>query len=408
MKRILFVDDEPNILEALQRMLRPQREEWDMSFANGGQEAVKLLDNGAFDVVVSDMRMPGIDGAALLNLVREKHPAALRFILSGYTELQASFRAVPVAHQFLVKPCDPDALRTAIERATSLVAVLNSRMLAGLVGSMQDLPSLPKSYSELRDALSDPDVSVERIVRIVETDVAITAKILQLVNSAFFGITRDVTQIKTAVSYLGLNILQNLVLSAEVFRAFQPKKPIPGFSVEEFHQHSQTTARIAAKIPVKHQMPGGVVIAALLHDVGKLVIAERSPDHFARALAGVKLDHKPLHVIEEELIGVSHAEVGAYLLSLWGLPYPVVEAVAHHHHPERVPHNKKLDIITVTYAANILAHETAQKKPNGAADLCDEIRPELLTAIGEENSLQEWRRVAEDAVHEPQAASRGR
>jgi putative nucleotidyltransferase with HDIG domain len=408
MKRILFVDDEPNILEALQRMLRPQREEWDMSFANGGPEALKLLENSTFDVVVSDMRMPGMDGAALLNIVREKHPAALRFVLSGYTELQASYRAVPVAHQFLVKPCDPDALRTAIERATSLVEVLNSRMLASLVGSMQDLPSLPKTYSQLREALSDPEVSVERIVKIVESDVAITAKILQLVNSAFFGITRDVTQIKTAVSYLGLNILQNLVLSAEVFRAFQPKKPIPGFNVEEFHQHSQMTARIAAKLPVKHEMPGGVVIAALLHDVGKLVIAERSPDHFARALSGVKMDHKPLHVIEEELIGVSHAEVGAYLLSLWGLPYPVVEAVAHHHHPERVPHNNKPDIITVTYGSNILAHETAPKKLDGTEDFYDEIRPELLRAIGEEDSLEAWRTVAEDAVREPQAAVRSR
>jgi len=405
MKRILFVDDEVNILEGLQRMLRPQRGEWEMSFAPGGQAALQLLDSSPFDVVVSDMRMPGIDGAALLNIVREKYPAALRFVLSGYTELQASFRAVPVAHQFLVKPCDPDALRAAIDRATGLVDVLNSKMLASFVGSMQDLPSLPKTYADLRRALADSETSVDDVVKIVERDVAISAKILQLVNSAFFGITRDVTQIKTAVSYLGLNILQNLVLSAEVFRAFQPKKPIPGFLPEEFHLHAQYTSRIASKTPLRHEMQGAVVAAALLHDVGKLVIAERSPDHFARSLSGAKEDRKPLYVIEEELIGVSHADVGAYLLSLWGLPYPVVEAVAHHHHPERVRH-EKMDMIIAVYIANILAHKHAPKSPESADIPFDTINEGLLESVGEAKTLEKWRVIAEEATHDAQPSAR--
>lgn len=188
MTRILFVDDEIRILEGLQRMLRPQRKEWEMAFAPGGQAALTMLEASTFDVIVSDMRMPGIDGAALLETVRQKYPSVLRIILSGYTELEASYRAVPVAHQFLLKPCDPDALRAAIERATSLVEVLNSKMLASLVGSLQELPSLPRTYAELRHALSDPDSSIDQVVRIVEQDVAITAKVLQLVNSAFLGL----------------------------------------------------------------------------------------------------------------------------------------------------------------------------------------------------------------------------
>ena len=336
MTRILFVDDEIRILEGLQRMLRPQRKEWEMAFAPGGQAALTMLEASTFDVIVSDMRMPGIDGAALLETVRQKYPSILRIILSGYTELEASYRAVPVAHQFLLKPCDPDALRAAIERATSLVEVLNSKMLASLVGSLQELPSLPRTYAELRHALSDPDSSIDQVVRIVEQDVAITAKVLQLVNSAFFGVTREISDIRTAVSYLGMTILQNLVLSVEIFRTFMPKRPIPGFSLEEFHQHSQLTARIASEIGKKARISNAVAVAALLHDIGKLVIAERAPEHLTRAMQGVRQDRRPLYMIEEELVGVSHAEVGAYLLSLWGLPSPVVEAVAHHHHPERV------------------------------------------------------------------------
>lgn len=402
MTRILFVDDETKILEGLQRMLRPQRKEWEMAFAPGGQAALTMMEASTFDVIVTDMRMPGIDGAALLETVRQKYPSMLRIILSGYTELEASYRAVPVAHQFLLKPCDPDALRAAIERATSLVQVLNSKMLASLVGSLRELPSLPKTYAELRHALSDPDSSIDQVVRIVERDVAITAKVLQLVNSAFFGVTREISDIRTAVSYLGMTILQNLVLSVEIFRTFMPKRPIPGFSFEDFHQHSQLTARIASEIGKEARISNAVAVGALLHDIGKLVIAERAPEHLTRAIQGVRQDRRPLYMIEEELVGVSHAEVGAYLLSLWGLPSPVVEAVAHHHHPERVAQDK-IDMMSVVYLSNVLAHEhSASRGKSAQPSLC--IDPSVLAIASVNDNLAEWHEMAEGVAQEAQGA----
>jgi putative nucleotidyltransferase with HDIG domain len=403
MIRILFVDDEPKILEGLQRMLRPQRKEWEMAFAPGGQAALTMLEASPFDVIVSDMRMPGIDGAALLQAVRERYPSMLRIILSGYTQLEASYRAVPVAHQFLLKPCDPDALKIGIERATRLAAVLNSKMLASLIGSMQELPSLPRTYAELRRLLADPESSISQVVHVVEQDVAISAKVLQLVNSAFFGVTREISDIQTAVSYLGMTILQNLVLSVEVFRTFQPKKTISGFSLEEFHRHSQMTARIASEIARKMRLSSAITVGALLHDVGKLVIAERAPEHFVRSLQGVYQDKHPLFVIEEELVGVSHAEVGAYLLSLWGLPSPVVEAVAHHHHPDRV--TQRLDMIAVVYLANRLAHEYAGEKSEGAPHA--ELSAAVLAIPEVEENLPEWREIAQAAANVTQEAGYG-
>ena len=337
MIRILFVDDEVQILEGLERMMWLKRREWEMAFAPGGKAALQMLEACTFDVIVTDMRMPEVDGAALLEIAREKYPSVLRIILSGYTELEAAYRAVPVAHQFLLKPCEPDALRSAIQRATSLVTVLKSKMLVALVGSVRDLPSLPRMCTELREVLADPDASIDQVVRVAEQDVAICAKVLQLVNSAFFGAAREIVDIRNAISYLGMTVLQNLVLSMEIFRMFQSNQNIPGFSIEAFHVHSQLTARIASEIGRKAGLSEGVIVGALLHDIGKLVIAEKSPDHFARAIEGVQQNKQPLFSIEEELIGVSHAEVGAYLLSLWGLPSPIVEAVAHHHHPDRVP-----------------------------------------------------------------------
>ncbi|HXX17764.1 MAG TPA: response regulator, partial [Candidatus Acidoferrum sp.] len=172
MKRVLFVDDEPKILDGLRRMLRPQRLVWDVAFAPGGAEALAVLEGGAFDVIVSDMRMPGMDGAALLRVVSEKYPHILRIVLSGYTELESTYRAVPFAHQFLLKPCDTETLISAIERGTKLTETLHSESLAKIVGALGELPSAPRIYTELRLALSDSEAPIDRIVKIVEKDVA--------------------------------------------------------------------------------------------------------------------------------------------------------------------------------------------------------------------------------------------
>ncbi|HET7107461.1 MAG TPA: response regulator [Candidatus Acidoferrum sp.] len=393
MTSILFVDDEISILDGLKRMLRPMRAEWKMAFAPGGEPALSLLQESAFDVIVSDMRMPGMDGATLLEIVRERYPSTLRIILSGYTELQASLRAVPVAHQFLLKPCDPEVLRAGIARATSLGEVLESKMLTSLVGALRDLPSLPRVFSELQVALVQPNVSTDLITRIVEQDIALSAKLLQLVNSAFFGLARDITSVKTAVNCLGVSVLHDLVLTLDLFRSFTPNEFVSVESIEEFHRHSQLTARIAAGIAQKTQMSPTLVLAALMHDVGKLVIAERTPAHFSRAVLQAHQEGKSLYEIEERLTQISHAEVGAYLLSLWGLPSPVVEAVAHHHHPRRVPLNQA-DLVVVVYVCNLLAHEREaldQGAPSPEFDM------DLLQQAGIADLLPEWRKIAEAA-----------
>jgi CheY-like chemotaxis protein len=245
MKRILFVDDEVSILDGLKRMLRPMRREWGMAFAAGGEPALTLLEGPPFDVIVTDMRMPGMDGATLLEIVREKQPSTLRIILSGHTELQASLRA-------------------GIARATSFGEALGSKMLSSLVGPLRELPSLPRVFSELKLALAQPNEPVDRVSQIVEQDIALSAKLLQVVNSSFFGLARDVTNVRTAVSCLGITVLHELVLTLEVFRSFTANEFVSLEYIEEFHRHAQLTARIAAGISQKTQTPPTVVLAALL------------------------------------------------------------------------------------------------------------------------------------------------
>ena len=199
MKRVLFVDDEPAVLDGIRGIVDKRDGEWEVAFAADGEKALTLLDASPFDVLVSDIRMPGMDGPTLLKRVCEKFPAVVRIVLSSPDEMEDALRAVSVAHQFLQKPCDPDMLRIAVERATSLSSILSNKLLASTVGSVKDLPVLPRTYLALRTALANPDVSLKDIVHIVEGDVSISAKILQLVNSAFFGLPREISTLSEAV-----------------------------------------------------------------------------------------------------------------------------------------------------------------------------------------------------------------
>jgi len=394
MKRLLFVGNDAEEEKNLLAIAASLAGHWDVEFAPDADAAFTRLTSSAVDVVISNLRMPGMDGAAFLKTVCERHPGIVRIVLSSQHELAEAVRAVPVAHQFLLKPCELGSLRVAIERATSLSNVLGNKLLASIVGSVKDLPVLPRTYLALRDKLMDPEASARDVVKIVEQDVGISAKILQLVNSALFGVPREISSVSTAVSYLGIAMMQNLVLSAEVFRIFENASAIPGFSMEQVQTHSQLTSRIAAKIPAPTSIHNVVTIAGMLHDVGKLLMAMKSPKHFARALSGAREERRPLFEVEEELMGVSHAEVGAYLLAIWGLPTPVVEAVAHHHRPQRVPQDQ-LDGVGIVYIANCLAHRhPLSAEPEGEPPH-QELDPDYLAALGVTDDVEEWDAAAE-------------
>ncbi len=394
MRRVLFVDDELQILEGLRRMLRTQRHEWEMAFAPGGEAALALMEASPFDVIVSDMRMPGMDGAKLLTQVRDLYPQVVRIVLSGHTELSTALRVVPVAHQFLAKPCDTGTLRVAVERACHLKGLLNDDSIRRTVGALRDLPSLPSTYDALTQALTNPDTSLQKLAKIVEHDVGISAKILQLVNSAFFGIAHSITNVEHAVVYLGINTLRSLVLSLEIFRVFQPKKPLPGFSLESLHAHARLVAHIAARLPVPKHLTEITMVAGMLHDVGKLILAWKFPARFKKLLAQVAEEQRPLYKVEEREYGFSHAEIGAYLLGLWGLPYVLVEAVALHHGPNRVPH-QCFDAVSAVQVANLLAHELEPSSPGGPLEDNTETKQGELTALGAEGDLAAWRAMAE-------------
>jgi HD-like signal output (HDOD) protein len=383
------------ILEGLQRMLRPQAHEWEMAFAPGGEAALALLEASPFDVIVSDMRMPGIDGATLLLRVREQYPQVVRIALASPKEFCTALRVVPVAHQFLAKPCDAQTLRVAVERACHLKALLSDDSIRRTVTALGDLPSLPRTYQALTQELADPDASLQKVGKIIKQDVGISAKVLQLVNSAFFGVAHSMTNIQSAVSYLGIDTLKNLVLSVEIFRAFKPQRELPGFSLEKLQIHAQLTANIAARLPLPKHLTDIAMVAGMLHDVGKLIMAWKLSAPVGEMLLEAQGTPCPLHQVEERMNGFSHAEMGAYLLGLWGLTYTVVEAVALHHGPNRVPH-QNFDAISAVYAANLLAHEFEESSSGGQAIYKLESYQEELAALGVWEMIPEWRAMVKE------------
>jgi len=393
MKRILFVDDERRVLEGLQRMLRPHRSQWHMRFANSGQEALAMLEEGSYDVIVSDMRMPGMDGAQLLETVRERYPGMIRIVLSGHSDVEAALRAVPVAHQFLAKPCDAEKLQAAIDPSSENDPIVADEATRRMIADIGELPTLPGTYATLMSAIDDPEASLNQIAGIVSRDTAVAAKVLQLVNSAFFGITSQVTTVSAAVGFLGFDLLKNLVVTIELFRTFSSGSGVAGFSAEEVQRHSCCVAAIAARLPVSRSKADATSVAGLLHDIGKLVLATRSAQQFERALQAAITENRPLYVLEEEMNGASHAEIGGYLLKLWGLPASVVEAVSRHHHPIRTD-NTTIDMSMAIHIADLLEHEASGQtsvSPVALDDLCKE-------SVAWSESLPGWRTAAAEIV----------
>ncbi len=392
MKRILFVDDEPKVLEGLENLLFPFMDDWDMVFANSGHEALIRLNEERCDIIVTDMRMPKMDGATLLYQVKEQYPDVVRIALSGHAELEAALRVMPIAHQFLSKPCEAETLVRVLQRACDLQTLINDEVVRGLIGKLGELPARPKTYSELTRLLANENTSLGDVAAVVEQDIGISTKILHVVNTAFFSRGNLVKSVREAVPRLGAAFVKDLVLAVEVFRDLGAKE-VARFSIDELHDHSFLTARIGKRLLNDRKGSADAFLAGTLHDVGKLVLATALPEHLSTSLNVAFQTQEPVYVVEEKQAGVTHAEIGAYLLGLWGLPYPVMEAVANHHQPQRSK-PEIFDVTAAVYVANILAHEVKTGVEDTSLDL------DYLERLGVAPRLGEWRALAADEEFE--------
>jgi len=396
-RRILFVDDDPHLLQGLKRMLHSMRKEWEMEFAPSGHEALACMERAAFDVVVSDVRMPMMNGVQLVTEIQSRYPQTIRILLSGQSDQEMTMRAIGPAHQYLAKPCDADMLKTTIDRACTLGDLLGDERLKQVVSQIESMPVIPALYLELEKELQSSDSSIEKAAKIISKDVGMTAKILKMVNSAFFGIPQPISDPAQAVLFLGLDTLKTLVLSFQVFQQLG-QNLAPGFSYERFWHHSLSTGEHAQKIikaeKGEPRMVGEALAGGLLHDIGELVLASQLPERYQETLSFAESHQLSLEDAEQEILGTTHAEIGAYLLGIWGLNTPIVEAVAFHHHPALSP-AQIFNPLTAVHVADVLGDEAGEGPKE---EVPPNIDLDYVAQLGLADRLPVWRSLVEVAV----------
>jgi len=393
-KRVLFVDDDQEVLDALKTTLLGMRAGWEMTFTTSGKAALRKLEETEFDVIVTDMHMPDMNGFELLTEVLRRHPETVRIVLSATVKQDLSVRSSNTAHQYLAKPCDAATLRTALNTAARIRELLLSPKLRSLISRMTSLPSLPSVHTKLVDSLANPEISSRELGEIIAQDVGMTAKVLQIANSAYFGLYRYIASPAEAAVYLGVDTIRALTMSAGVFSTFQ-NTGLPSVFIGQLQRHSMTTGMAAQAIATAEGLPKKTsdicLVSGLLHDVGKLILASSWPKEYADVLAAAGQEGATSFETEQQVFGATHADIGAYLLWLWGLPDAICNAVAFHHKPAECS-DKTFTAAGAIHVADALERE---RSFSTSSDRRVEMDMAYLTALGLADRVPEWRAICD-------------
>jgi HD-like signal output (HDOD) protein len=366
-----------------------------MAFVASGAEALALMEKQPFDVIVSDMRMPQMDGVSLLGSVMVKYPQTIRFVLSGHSDRELIMQSMGSTHQYLSKPCDADMLLNTISRAFALRSVLQKESLKRVITQIKSLPALPDLFLKVMQELKSPDASAQKVGEIISRDIAMSAKVLQLVNSAFFGLPNTVKSPSHAVSLLGLDVVKSLVLMVQVFSQTHAPK-VRGFSMDRLWEHSllvgQCAQAIMRKVGPDKKMADDAFMAGLLHDIGKLILAADLPEAFESVTILTEKDNLCLLDAERRILDATHGEVGGYLMGLWGFPDPVIEACIYHYRPQECP-TERFSSLGAVHVANAYVNRF---HPDGVSPSAGEINMEFLRRLNMEEQVTEWESLCRD------------
>jgi putative nucleotidyltransferase with HDIG domain len=395
---ILFVDDDVMILQGLKRSLEEFSEIWEIDFTTSPQEALHKLTEHPFDAIVTDMHMPLMDGNQLLELVSKTSPGVMRFVFSGHITDTQKMRSTNLAHQVIAKPCDSEHLFNIIERACRLRDQLTDPHLRQLITEIKNLPSVPVLYNRLLKELESPNASTQSVGDIISRDTAMTAKILQLVNSAFFGLSDTVSSPQRAVTIMGLDTVKGLVLGIHVFSEYRGRGNFMKF-IDSVWRHSLVVSgisySIARDLRLSVQDQENARVSGILHDIGKLALLS-VPEYFS----GVPFNKqgKSTYETEYRILKTSHAEIGGYLLGMWGLPDPIVDAITFHHQPY-IKVTEKPDLLAVLYVANGLVNMIQNQKENNYSANFDMAYLEKINLM---DKLDDWASMTRVLLNNPE------
>ncbi|MBU8920466.1 MAG: HDOD domain-containing protein [Bacteroidales bacterium] len=357
-KRILFVDDEPNVLEGLRRSLSRMRKQWDMVLVNGGREALDLLSTDHFDAVVSDMKMPEMNGAELLTEIGMLYPHMVRFVLSGQPDDETIIKAVRCSHQYLSKPCNTGKLCESLARALTLVDLLPEIGLRGKVVGPGNLPCLPEILDEFCSELKGGSLETVDLASIASRDPGLAVKMLHLANSSYFGSLSLISTVGKAVDIIGRHTLAKLVKQGDIFSAYTREAvKMHGLreKVERSVRYGEYSVFVARQMGLEKDLEECAYALGLLIDVGEFLLISIYPEKSLESITQEQALTMDSIEAERKLYGVSHDEVGACFLGLPGLPDMLVDAIRYHHCPEAVEHENRL--LTCVCAAEGLYRE---------------------------------------------------
>ena len=330
--KILLVDDEVQILRGVTRMIECEVDEWEVEATDSGVEALEILESEPFDVIVSDMRMPELDGAQLLKTVEDRYPKMMRVCLSGQADSESVIRALRPTHHYLSKPCEPEVLIETLRRAEAFHQTITSKEILEAIGQADGSPVSAMIVQEINEELESDNCTSATLAEVVAKEPMLCAKILQLSNSAIFGFRQQIVDVDRGISVLGIEVIRALAISSMLMgdEDLDPN----GSDVQAFN-HCIVVGEIARQIAGFASVEGDIAkivySGGLLHDLGKIVLLKAFEERYESLVEQANASEVPVHLAEVEDFGASHAGVGAHLLGLWGIPDPIVEAVAGHH-----------------------------------------------------------------------------
>lgn len=374
--RLLFVDDEVKVLDGIKRALFAlDEDDWEAEFETSGQAGMARLAEGNFDVVISDMRMPKMDGATFLVEVHKLYPQMIRIVLSGQSEEEAALRAAQVAHQFVSKPCKLEILRDLILHITEMRQRIEREQVRTFVSGLERLPPIPKVLQQLSVLLQEPEPNLKLIVTTAQQDLGISAKLMQLANSSFFCRGGWTSDLAVAIQRLGLRLLRQIILCEVIFDSLHQNEAGP-LNLEIAQQEAMQRMSLVTRFLTAKSAKEIGALAAMVCDIGKLIMSSRAPDLYRETLADIHLGATE-HNAEQARFGCTHAEIGAYLLALWSLPPPVAEVVVYHHDLPKTGSPELKEVVGAVHLASCVVDKT---KPN----------TEWFLEVGLRDHLKHW------------------
>ncbi len=370
---------------------------WQVDRFDDPQMLLARFELKAPDAVFLSSSIRGYAELNVLNRMIELKPDLLRFQLGPSIHSNQSItQRLELTHRVFAQPNDIETICTTVKYLLKITQLVKRPAIRQFISNQHQLPAVPGVYLELTHALNSDTTNAKNIASIIQQDPALAAKLIQLVNSSYFGMPREISQIPEAVSILGIRTLRGLALSSRISSTYPPHKRWKYFSFERINQRALLVARLAKDICQQAKVSPGIAeqafLAGLLQDIGILVMASQNPSDYLKVLQYAVKEKKPLHLAEKKITGLYHGEVGAALMALWNIPPRVVEAILLHPAPH-LSTDTDFQPLTAVHVADALIPPVWQHKHT---KMNNQLSEAYLEKIGYLSSLHHWKLLAHD------------